>query len=322
VGSCVLYQHTLKQEVELRGIGLHSGVAVRMILKPAPPSTGIVLKRSDGASHPPVKVSCEAISRSYLATTIGVNGTGVTTVEHLLAALVGCGVDNVVIDVNGPELPVCDGSAKHYVEKILEAGLEKQQEVRCFCVVKEPVEYAEADAYLKAHPANRLEITYSIEFDHPTIGYQELSWTFDTRNFVSQIAPARTFGFLKDVENLQRMGLAQGGSLDNAIVFDDKGIINREGLRFSDECVRHKILDFLGDLLLLGKPVLGHFRIHKAGHALHHRFLRRLAPRLQKWAVTKVPPEVAKAFQPPLDYDGHIASGEDNSSKIAETTAQ
>ncbi len=312
MGICVLKQHTLNKELELTGIGLHSGARVRLVLKPAPPSTGVTIRRCDKYSPPPVKATYSAISRSYLATTIGCNGTGVTTVEHLLAALMGCGVDNVLIEVEGPEIPICDGSARYYVEKIMEIGLQPQEAVKSFFQVTKSVGYKEGEAFLLAEPANELKITYSIDFDHPAIGYQELSWSFSSRKFIDEIAPARTFGFLKDVDRLKKQGLALGGSLENAIVFDDDSILNRDGLRFADECVRHKILDFLGDLLLLGKPVLGHFRIHRAGHALHHRFLNVLAGEITQSIVDRVPLYVAERFKPPADSTCSICQQEDD----------
>lgn len=321
MGNCVLKQHTLNRELELCGIGLHSGAKVRLVLKPAPPSTGVRIRRCDKYSPPPVRATYSAISKSYLATTIGCNGTGVTTVEHLLAALIGCGVDNVLIEVEGPEIPICDGSSRYYVEKIMEVGLKSQEAIKSFFQVTQPVEYKEGDAYLLAKPANELKITYSIDFEHPAIGYQTFSWSFSSQKFVEEIAPARTFGFLKDVERLRSQGLALGGSLENAIVFDDKSILNKEGLRFSNECVRHKILDFLGDLLLLGKPVLGHFRIHRAGHALHHRFLNILAKNIVHSVTSQLNKEVAERFKPP---DQCITSLESKTYRCSEirTSAQ
>lgn len=298
MGKDALYQHTLKDIVELFGIGLHTGVSTRIFLRPAPPNTGIVLTRSDKKYAPSVHALCDGVTQSYLATTIGCNGTGITTVEHLLAALFGCGVDNVIVDVSGPEIPICDGSALAYVQAILRTGLEQQNEFRSFLSVVSSAAYHDGDAYLEVRPADELIVTYSIEFDHPSIGYQHKSWKYSVEKFIREIAPARTFGFLKDAEKLQAQGLGLGGSLENAVIFDDTGVINSEGLRFTDECVRHKILDFLGDILLLGKRVLGHFRIHKGGHSLHHRFLKKLSGELKEIKHSAIPLKALDSFRP------------------------
>lgn len=303
MGVSALYQHTLRNTVELSGIGLHTGERTRIYLKPAPSNTGIVICRIDKEHAPPVRALCNAVTKSYFATTIGFNGTGISTVEHLLAALFGCGVDNVVIEVEGPEIPIYDGSAKNYVEAIMETGLKRQEALRSFMAVANPVIYSEGDAILEARPSEELIIEYSIEFNHPCIGYQYKKWKFEIGKFIEEIAPARTFGFLKDVERLQRQGLALGGSLDNAIVFGEREIINNEGLRFPDECVRHKVLDFIGDILLLGKPVIGHFKIHKGGHALHHKFLRKLTSNLIEISRSNLSWEALRAFTLPDQYE-------------------
>ncbi|SFM66447.1 UDP-3-O-acyl-N-acetylglucosamine deacetylase [Thermodesulforhabdus norvegica] len=303
MGASALYQHTLKDVVKLSGIGLHTGARTRIYLKPAPSDTGILLSRTDKQCASPLRALCDVVTKSYFATTIGFNGTGISTVEHLLAALFGCGVDNVVIEVEGPEIPICDGSAKNYVEAILKTGLKRQNAPRSFAAVANPVVYREGDALLEARPSDELIIEYSIEFDHPCIGYQYKQWKFGIGNFIREIAPARTFGFLKDVEKLQSQGLALGGSLENAIVFGEGKILNHEGLRFPDECVRHKVLDFIGDILLLGKPVIGHFRIHKGGHALHHKFLRKLIPHLVELPRSELPLGALEAFTEPKEYE-------------------
>ncbi|MCX7822847.1 MAG: UDP-3-O-acyl-N-acetylglucosamine deacetylase [Syntrophobacterales bacterium] len=304
MGDSIILEHTVGRKVVYEGIGLHTGRNICITIHPAPPLTGIVFKRSRRFIKESVKASYENISQSVLATTIGFNGTGVSTVEHLLAAFMGCGIDNAIVEVNGPEIPIADGSAISYVKLILDAGIVPQRSSRRFLVIHSTVEVREGDAYLVAKPSpdRSLTIDYSIEFDHPLIGFQSISWSFDSKRFVREIAPARTFGFLKDASILRTKGLALGGSLDNVLVFDNHSLLNPEGFRFTDECVRHKVLDLIGDIMLLGKPVIGHFIIHKGGHRLHHKLLRKILTVLEEvyWEDVK---DVVCNFAPPSNRD-------------------
>jgi len=308
-------EHTVGREIEYEGIGLHTGKVVRIVIKPAPPSTGIIFKRSRKFIWDSVRASYKNISRAFMATTIGFNGTGVSTVEHLLAAFFGCGVDNAFVEVDGPEIPIADGSALAYAELILEAGVLPQDASRRFYAIGSTVEVKEGDAYLIAMPPESLSliIDYSIDFPHPLIGKQSIRWSFNSQRFLEEIAPARTFGFLDDVAKLKAQGLALGGSLDNALVFDKNFLLNPEGFRFADECVRHKVLDILGDIMLIGKPVIGHFIVHKAGHRLHHKLLENLLPILEEIPKEKVH-DVVSNFAPPsqeamLKIKGKATSG-------------
>lgn len=293
-------EHTVGCDIEYEGIGLHTGKIVRIVIKPAPPSTGITFRRSGKFIFESVRASYKNISQAFMATTIGFNGTGVSTVEHLLAAFFGCGVDNAFVEVDGPEIPIADGSALTYAKLILEAGVVPQDTPRRFYAVGSTVEVREGDAYLIAMPPEfpSLTIEYSIDFSHPLIGKQSIRWDFDSKRFLEEIAPARTFGFLDDVSRLKAQGLALGGSLDNALVFDKNSLLNPEGLRFTDECVRHKVLDLLGDIMLIGKPIIGHFIVHKAGHRLHHKLLENLLLVLEEIPKEKVH-DVVSNFAPP-----------------------
>jgi len=296
-------QHTIGREVWCEGVGLHSGANVALKLYPAPPNFGIRFKRYDTPGQPPIVAHPWRVVDTVLATSIGVNGVVVATIEHLMAALMGCGVDNVLVEVGGSEIPIVDGSAAPYVDLLTEAGRRAQNASRPCIRVTRPFVVKEGDAYIKALPAQRMELHYVIDFPHPLVGRQEMSWTFDPASFRRDIAQARTFGFLKDVQRLQRMGLALGGSLSNAVVFDEEGVLNREGFRFSDECVRHKILDFLGDLALGGVGLVGRFEAYKAGHSLHNRFIKELITR-EAAARETIPAMLAPPFMGPASIPG------------------
>lgn len=278
-------QHTIRREVWCEGVGLHSGAKISMRLKPAPANSGVRFRRMDICEHPTIIAHYHHVVDTLLATSIGFDGVVVSTVEHLMAALLGRGVDNVLVELNGPEVPIFDGSAARYVEILDEAGLREQDVFRQYLKVTKPFIIKDGDAYIKAAPSERFQVRYSIDFPHPMVGKQELSWPFDHSSFGREIAKARTFGFLRDVEKLQSMGLALGGSLANAIVFDERGLLNNGGFRYCDECVRHKILDFVGDLSLAGVPLIGYFEAYKAGHTLHNRFLKQLVANAATFSV-------------------------------------
>ena len=271
-----LKQHTIGQSVWCSGVALHCGLKVALVLKPAPVGHGIRFLRTDIPDVPSIRAHYNNVVSTFQATTIGSAGIAVSTIEHLMAALYGCGVDNVLVELSGPEAPIFDGSAAPYVKLIRKAFVVEQDAPRNYLTIRKPLTVAEADSFITAWPSDQFEVRYEIDYPHPCVGRQAYSWALKNGSFGREIAKARTFGFLKDVRHLQKMGLIQGGSLSNAVVFDDSELLNVDGFRYSDECVRHKILDFIGDLALTGLPVLGSFNIHKAGHGLHSRFLTEL----------------------------------------------
>lgn len=276
-------QRTLKESVGCSGIGLHSGEQIEIRLRPAPPDSGIHFVRTDLEGRPSVRVSVDNVLDTTLATTVGENGCRVATIEHLMASFFGLGIDNAVVELNGPEVPIMDGSAAPFVFLIRMAGVKEQEEPKRFKLIKKSLSVADGDRSIKVYPARELKITYMIDFEHPLLRNQKYQMTFSGRDFVREISRARTFGFLKDVKTLKENGLAKGGSLDNAVVIDDFRILNEDGLRYTDEFVRHKILDFLGDLSVLGTPVIGHFVVRKAGHFLHHLMLKNLSASESHW---------------------------------------
>lgn len=261
------YQRTLKHAIECSGIGLHSGRKVSMRLLPAPPDTGIVFRRVDKEGFE-IPANSNYVQRVDFATTLGSSGLQVSTVEHLLGAFYGMCVDNVVVEINAAEVPIMDGSAAPFVYLIREAGAINQNKTRRYFRVTRPLEVQEADRWIKILPSEELRVTYTIAFAHPLIYEQTLTIPINAGTFVDQIAPARTFGFMKDVEALRVRGLALGGSVDNAIVLGESRALNAD-LRFINEFVRHKILDVLGDLSLAGYPLKAHILVHKGGHRLH-----------------------------------------------------
>jgi UDP-3-O-[3-hydroxymyristoyl] N-acetylglucosamine deacetylase len=258
-------QQTIRKRVSLEGIGLHSGKPVRLTLSPAPPDYGIVFKV--GPQGVPIPAAPESVVDSHYATTIGKSGVRIQTVEHLMAAAAGLGVDNLDVEVDGVEIPAADGSAKPFVALLASAGRTQQAARRRPIEIAQPIQVGSGSRWMQIVPAERLQISYTLDNDHPAIGTQALSCVPTEELFVSDYAPARTYGFLKDLGVLRKNGLALGGSLDNAIVVGKRGTLN--GLRYRDEFVRHKILDLIGDLALLGRPLRGHVIARNAGHALN-----------------------------------------------------
>jgi UDP-3-O-[3-hydroxymyristoyl] N-acetylglucosamine deacetylase len=265
------HQRTLKQRSSVVGVGLHSGAPVRLTVAPAPADTGIVFVRS-GVEVPAVAGN---VVDTTLNTSVGRDGVRIGTVEHLLAALAGCGIDNAYAEVDGPEVPILDGSSAPFVQLVHAAGIHEQRAVRRFLQVRKPISVSEGDKSAKLLPARAFSISYTIDFRHPLISEQTFSLDLDERAFAREIARARTFGFKRDVERLHEAGLARGGSLENAVVVDDFHILNPEGLRFPNEFVRHKILDAVGDLALFGMPVIGRFVAVKSGHAMNQALVRK-----------------------------------------------
>src|SRR5256712_4590879 len=268
-------QRTFKQRAALSGIGLHSGAAVRLTLAPAPIDSGLVFVR-DGMEIPALS---EFVIDTTLNTSLGRENVRISTVEHLLAALAGCGIDNAVIEVEGPEVPIADGSSEPFVALVREAGVHEQRATRRYLMLRKTVTVSEGDKLARLSPARgKFAVNYTIDFHHPLITDQSFRLEMNEKSFQKEIARARTFGFMRDVERLHKAGLARGGSLANAVVVDDFNILNPEGLRFPDEFVRHKILDALGDLSLLGMPGIGQLPAVKSGHALTQQLARRGLP--------------------------------------------
>ena len=266
-------QRTFKQRATLSGIGLHSGASVRLTLAPAPVDSGIVLV-SSGVEIPALS---EFVVDTTMNTSLGRGRVRIGTVEHLMAALCGCGIDNARIEVEGPEIPIADGSSEPFVALVREAGIHEQRAARRYLLVKKSVTVVEGDKLARLSPARgRFMVDYTIDFEHPLISDQTCRLELNEKSFQKEIARARTFGFKRDVERLHSVGLALGGTLGNAVVVDDFNILNPEGLRYPDEFVRHKILDALGDLSLIGMPVIGHFTAVKSGHALNQQLVRKV----------------------------------------------
>lgn len=281
-------QTTLAGSVEARGIGLHTAVPVQVRLMPAPPDTGYVFRRTDlGGFEIPATV--ESVAHCSYATTLMRTGVMLSTVEHLLSALRGCGVDNAYVEVDNLEVPIMDGSAEAFAEMIESAGLVDQPAARRALLVREKVSAASGNRRITIEPAHAYEIDCIIDFPHPLIGVQHRSVTLDNGSFARDIASARTFGFIEEVEALRRANLIRGGSLDNAIVLTRHGMLNETGLRWSDEFVRHKILDIIGDLALLGMTLLGRVTAERSGHLLHAALMASLLRNRAAWEIVDLP---------------------------------
>ena len=270
------FQKTIRKAIIFKGIGLHSGVISEIILKPAPGDSGITFVRIESAHKTEIPALNRYVVNTTLSTTIGKNGVTIQTIEHLMAALWGLDIDNVKIEVYGPEIPILDGSSEPFVKKIKKAGIQELDQLKKVFVITRPLAIVEGDRYCYLLSSRTPKMTCSIEFPHTLIQKQKLEMKLDPKSFVQEISRARTFGFLKDVELLRQKGLIHGGSLECAIVLDEKKILNKEGLRFRDEFVRHKILDSIGDMALFGMKILGHFISHKAGHELHTKLIRKV----------------------------------------------
>jgi UDP-3-O-[3-hydroxymyristoyl] N-acetylglucosamine deacetylase len=287
----VLQQRTLQSITTAVGVGLHSGQKVELTLRPAPPDAGIVFRRTDLPQPVSIPVSATAVTDTRLASTISHLGAKVLTVEHLMSACAGLGLDNLYVDITAEEVPILDGSAASFVFLLQSAGIALQNAPKRFLRVIEPVEVSEGEGaarkWARLSPHNGYKLSFEIDFDHPAVDSTGQRVVFDTDggSYVRDIARARTFGFTKDVEAMRANGLALGGGLDNAIVMDDYKILNSEGLRYDDEFVKHKILDAMGDLYLLGRPLLAAYSAFRSGHALNNRLLRELLSRPQAYEV-------------------------------------
>ena len=274
----MIKQRTLKNLIRATGVGLHTGEKVYLCLRPAPPNTGIVFSRTDNDSPVPIQASAVNVSDTTMATTIGEGPNKISTIEHLMSAMAGLGVDNAFVDVSAPELPIMDGSAAPFVFLLQSAGFQEQDAAKRFIRVLKELSYEESGAKVTISPHSGFRVEYTLDYDHPVFRthVRHAAIDFSTTAFVKEVSRARTFGFLADFEKLRSMDLARGGSLDNAVVVDDFRILNNDGLRQGDEFVKHKILDAIGDLYLLGHSVIGAFRGIKSGHSTNNALLRRL----------------------------------------------
>jgi UDP-3-O-[3-hydroxymyristoyl] N-acetylglucosamine deacetylase len=281
----MIWQRTLKNVIRATGVGLHTGEKVYLTLRPAAPDTGIIFRRVD--LEPPVEIrACaENVGDTRLSSTLVQGGARVSTVEHLLSALAGLGIDNAYVDVSAAEVPIMDGSAGPFVFLLQSAGVEEQNKAKRFIRIKRKVEVREGDKRASFEPFDGFKVSFSIDFDHPAFKERSQFATIDfsSTSFVREVSRARTFGFLRDIEMLRQKELALGGSLDNAVVVDDYRVMNMDGLRYEDEFVKHKILDAIGDLYLLGHSLVGAFSGHKSGHALNNRLLLELIKQEDAW---------------------------------------
>jgi UDP-3-O-[3-hydroxymyristoyl] N-acetylglucosamine deacetylase len=299
-------QRTIAEKVTCTGIGLHSGAPVGLTLRPAAVDTGVVFVCRGASDVVEIPALAEFVSSTANATSLSRHGARVATVEHLLATLRCLGIDNVRVEVDGPEIPVMDGSAASFVYWVQTAGATVQAAPRRVVVVKAPVSYTDGKRSIRIEPSRVLRVSYAIDFEHPAIGRQQIELRDVTAKvFEKEISRARTFGFEKDYEALKRAGLAGGASLDNTVVIDDDGVMNPAGLRAPDEFVRHKVLDLLGDLALMGHPIRGHVRVERGGHSLHQALIEQLRAKPKAWKlvaddVPKSPGGVPAEFVSPI----------------------
>lgn len=283
----MIRQRTLRNAIKATGVGLHTGEKVYLTLWPAPINAGIVFRRVDLDPVVEIPARADNVRETTLSTTLIANGEKVSTVEHLLAAMAGLGIDNAFVDVSASEVPIMDGSAAPFVFLIQSAGIEEQNAAKKFIRIKRPVTVEDGDKIASFLPFDGFKVSFSIDFDHPV--FRERSphaeIDFSSTSFVKEVSRARTFGFMHEIEYLRSQGLARGGSVDNAIVVDEYRILNQDGLRYDDEFVKHKILDAIGDLYLLGYGVIGEYRAHKSGHALNNAVLRALIAQPDAWEM-------------------------------------
>ena len=280
----MLKQRTLSSKISASGVGLHTGKKISLTINPAPVNSGIIFKRTDLESSP-IKASLENVFDTRLSTSLSNDHIKISTVEHLLSALAGIGIDNAMIELDGPEVPIMDGSARPFVFMIQSAGIKEQTDSKKFIKIKKTIEVKQDEKWAKIEPFNGFKVAFTIDFDHPAFSEtsQSSEIDFSSVSYLSQVSRARTFGFTKDIELLRKNNLALGGSVNNAIVIDDYRVINEEGVRFQDEFVKHKILDAIGDLYLLGHGLMGSFSAYKSGHHLNNLLLRELVNNVDAW---------------------------------------
>ncbi len=300
----MIKQRTLKNIVKATGVGVHTGEMVYLTLRPAAPNTGIVFRRTDLDEPVDIPARAEFIGDTRMSTCLHKDGARIATVEHLLSALSGLGIDNLYIDLTSPELPIMDGSAAPFVFLIQSAGIVEQNALKKFIRIKRPVMVKDGGKFVKVEPYDGFKIDFSIEYTHPAFTTQNQSATLDfsSTSYVKEVSRARTYGFLAEYEYIRKNNLARGASLDNAIVLDEYKVINEDGLRYPDECVKHKILDVVGDLYLLGHSMLGAFSGHASGHAMNSQLLQKLLATENAWEIVtfdkpeRAPMQFVKAF--------------------------
>ena len=304
----MLRQRTLKSAIKATGVGLHSGKKVTMTLRPAAPNTGVVFRRIDLPQPVDIPADALAVTDTRLCRLIEKDGVKVGTVEHIMSALAGLGIDNVYIDLDAPEVPIMDGSASPFVFLLQSAGIEEQRAPKRFMRIKKPVEVRDGDKWARFDPYDGFKLTFSIVFNHPVFekSSQQVTVDFAETSYIKEVARARTFGFAQDVEMLRNHGLALGGSLDNAIVLDEYRVLNSDGLRYADEFVKHKVLDAIGDLYLVGHPIIGAFTAHKSGHGLNNQLLRATLAQADAWEIVsfdkaeEAPPALSRFYALPV----------------------
>ncbi|MBF0281281.1 MAG: UDP-3-O-acyl-N-acetylglucosamine deacetylase [Zetaproteobacteria bacterium] len=282
----MILQRTLNHSIRCSGIGLHSGKKISLILHPAKENHGIIFRRSDLGIDIPAR--SEFVTDTRLCTTIGKDGASISTIEHLLSALSGLGVDNALIEVDAPEVPVMDGSSAPFVFLIQCAGIRSQKRAKKVLRILNKVEVTDGDKRCSLHPATGFKISYLLDYDHPLLRQRQVTIDFSQQAYTREVSRARTFGFLHEIESLQKSGLALGGSLENAVVLDQFRVLNDGGLRYDDECVRHKILDTLGDLFLAGLPIVGAFEGERTGHEMNHRLVTALLANKASWVIEEL----------------------------------
>jgi UDP-3-O-[3-hydroxymyristoyl] N-acetylglucosamine deacetylase len=300
----VLKQRTLKKVISATGVGLHNGEKVEMTLRPAAPDTGIVFRRVDLPGSPEIKVEPHMVCDTRLCSALEHNGARVATVEHLMSALAGLGIDNIVIDLTASEVPIMDGSAGPFVFLLQQAGIVEQPAAKKFIRIKKTIEVQDGDKWVRFDPYFGFKIDFTIAFNHPVFEHsgQRVLIDFADNSYIKEISRARTFGFMHEVEYLRSNGLARGGSLDNAIVLDEYRVLNNDGLRYDDEFAKHKVLDAIGDLYVLGHPLIGAFTAYKSGHAMNNQLLRNLLADADAWeyATFDKVEEAPGAFRNPI----------------------
>ncbi len=288
-------QHTIKNSINLVGIGLHSGQEVTLRVKPAPVNSGIRFLRKDVEPKVLIPARIQYVTDVRFATTIGIGNSTVSTIEHLMSAFAGMGIDNAIVELDGPEVPAIDGSAYSFVALLKKAGKKEQSLPRRYLKIVKPVAVKNGDSYIKVEPNHEMAVTLEIDFDHPMIARQKFSSIINEQVYIDQIARARTFGFLKEVEMMQANGLALGGSLKNAVVLSERSVLNEEGLRFPDEFVKHKVLDLIGDLYLVGMPLIARVEGYKSGHMLHGKLLRAILSDVDNYEIVEKDKGTAKS---------------------------
>ena len=300
----MIKQRTIKNIIRATGVGLHTGEKVYLTLRPAAPNTGVVFRRVDLAQPVDIKADPYRVGDTRLSSCLERDGVRVSTVEHLMSAIAGLGIDNLYVDVSAAEVPIMDGSAGPFVFLLQSAGVEEQAAAKRFIRIRKTVAVTDGDKSARFEPHNGFKIEFSIDFDHPVFenSAKSLCVDFATTSYIREVSRARTFGFMHEVEWMRGQGLALGGSLDNAIVLDEYRVLNNDGLRYDDEFVKHKVLDAIGDLYLLGHPVIGAFVAHKSGHALNNLLLRRLLEEKEAWEYV--------SFDRPEDVPAFVASGQ------------